>query len=79
MGCQTKIASEISAVQADYVLALKGNQESLHQAVIDYVDEQAKNDFADVPARRHVTKETGHGHALELNGPRACRRRILPE
>ena len=47
--------------EADYVLALKGNQETLHQAVIDYIDEQRKNDFADVKARRHETKETGHG------------------
>ena len=26
--------------KADYVLALKGNQETLHQEVIDYIDEQ---------------------------------------
>jgi predicted transposase YbfD/YdcC len=43
------------------VLALKGNQETLHQAVIDYIDAQSKNDFADVKARRHVTNETAHG------------------
>jgi len=43
------------------VLALKANHETLHQAVIDYVEEQAKTDFAEVEARRHITKETGHG------------------
>jgi predicted transposase YbfD/YdcC len=61
MGTQKAIAAQIIDSGADYVLALKGNQETLHQAVIDYIDEQSKNDFADVDARRHVTTETGHG------------------
>jgi predicted transposase YbfD/YdcC len=61
MGTQTAIAEQIIDRKADYVLALKANQETLHQAVIDYIDEQSKNDFADVPARRHLTKDTGHG------------------
>lgn len=61
MGTQKAIAAQIIDSKADYVLALKGNQETLHQQVIDYVDEQMKNDFAEVPARRHMTKETGHG------------------
>jgi predicted transposase YbfD/YdcC len=61
MGTQKAIAAQIIDGKADYVLALKGNQETLHQQVIDYVDEQMKNDFADVQARRHITKETGHG------------------
>jgi len=37
------------------------NQETLHQEVINYIDEQAQNDFADVRARRHITQETGRG------------------
>jgi predicted transposase YbfD/YdcC len=61
MGTQKAIAAQIVDGEADYVLALKGNQETLHQAVIDYIDEQAKNDFADCKARRHLTQETGHG------------------
>jgi predicted transposase YbfD/YdcC len=61
MGTQKALAEQIVDSQADYVLALKGNQETLHQEVIDYIDEQAKSDFADVPVRRHLTKETGHG------------------
>ncbi|REJ93243.1 MAG: ISAs1 family transposase, partial [Planctomycetota bacterium] len=36
MGCQTEIAAQVVAGQADYVLALKGNQETLHDAVIQY-------------------------------------------
>jgi predicted transposase YbfD/YdcC len=61
MGTQKAIAEQIIDGGADYVLALKGNQETLHQAVITYVDEQSENDFADVQARRHLTEETGHG------------------
>jgi predicted transposase YbfD/YdcC len=61
MGTQKAIAAQIVDSKADYVLALKGNQETLHQEVIDYIDEQAKNDFAEVQARRHITQETGHG------------------
>jgi predicted transposase YbfD/YdcC len=61
MGTQKAIAEQIIDSKADYVLALKGNQEILHQEVIDYVDEQSQNDFADVEVRRHITHETGHG------------------
>lgn len=61
MGTQKAIAEQIIDSQADYVLALKGNQQTLHQAVIDYVEHQSKNDFADARARRHITQETGHG------------------
>ena len=61
MGTQKAIAEQIIAGEADYVLALKGNQESLHQAVIDYICEQWEDDFASVKAHRHQTKESGHG------------------
>jgi predicted transposase YbfD/YdcC len=61
MGTQKAIAKRIIDRKADYVLALKGNQETLHQAVVDYIDEQMKNDFADVAARRLLTQEKGHG------------------
>jgi predicted transposase YbfD/YdcC len=61
MGTQKAIAAQIIDGKADYVLALKGNQETLYQAVIDYLSEQARNNFADVKARQHITRETGHG------------------
>jgi len=38
---------------------LKGNQEALHQAVIDSIDEQLEGDLAEAPEQ--VTTETGHG------------------
>src|SRR5512135_654480 len=53
--------AQIIESEADYVLALKGNQGTLPQAVISDIDEQSENDFANVTARRHVTEETGHG------------------
>lgn len=61
LGTQKAIAEQIIDGGADYVLALKANQETLHQAVIDYVDQHLDNDFADVPARRHRKIERGHG------------------
>jgi predicted transposase YbfD/YdcC len=63
MGTQKAIAAQIVDSEADYVLALKGNQETLHQEVITYIDEQSQNDFADAKARRHMSQETGHGRA----------------
>ena len=59
MGTQKAIAEQIIDSKADYVLALKGNQETLHQAVIDYVAEQLEGELAD--AQEHVTTEKGHG------------------
>jgi predicted transposase YbfD/YdcC len=59
MGTQKAIAAQIIEGKADYVLALKGNQETLHQAVIDHIDEQLEGDLAD--AQEHVTTEKGHG------------------
>lgn len=61
MGTQTAIAEQIIDGKADYVLALKGNQGTLHDAVIEYVNEQMNTDFANCGARRLVTKEEGHG------------------
>lgn len=61
MGTQKAIAAQIVEQKADYVLALKGNQEKLHDAVIEYIDRQLENDFADVDARRLTTTETAHG------------------
>ena len=61
MGTQKAIAEQIIDGGADFVFALKGNQESLHDAVIDYIDKQLDTDFADTLARRHSTTEKGHG------------------
>jgi predicted transposase YbfD/YdcC len=61
MGTQKAIAAQIIDGGADFLLALKGNQEALHQEVIDYIDKQSKDGFVQCKARSHVTKEKGHG------------------
>jgi predicted transposase YbfD/YdcC len=40
MGCQKKIAKEIIEADADYVLALKGNHETVHEEVKSFLDEE---------------------------------------
>jgi len=61
LGTQKAIAEQIIDSGADYVLALKGNQETLHQAVIDYVDQHLDSDFAGAQARRCSSTAKGHG------------------
>ena len=61
MGTQKAIAAQIIDQRADYVLAVKGNQETLHEEVIDYIDRQVENDFAGVDVRQHTTTEQAHG------------------
>jgi predicted transposase YbfD/YdcC len=61
MGTQKAIAGQIIEGGADYVLALKGNQETLHQAVIDHILKQWEGDFASVKVRQYQTKERAHG------------------
>jgi len=64
MGCQTAIASQIVEQRADYVLALKDNQPSLHDRVrLAFADADAAVGttlpLADLAA--HTTLEKGHG------------------
>jgi len=61
MGTQTAIAEKIIDGKGDYLLALKGNQGTLHDAAIDYINEQTKTDFKGIGARRHDTWEKKHG------------------
>jgi len=61
MGTQTAIVEEIVAGKADYVLALKGNQQSLYEAVVAHVDQHLLPDFADCGAKRLVVSEKSHG------------------
>jgi len=61
MGTQKAIAEVIIERDADFVLALKGNQGTLHDGVIDHIDRHEANDFADITVRSHTTVEKGHG------------------
>src|SRR6266481_2262582 len=55
MGCQREIAQEIIDKKADYVLALKGNQCSLHEDVEVFVAEQKAKGFKDTKISRDET------------------------
>ena len=61
MGTQKAIAAQIVDSGADYVLAVKGNQETLERGLLEHIDKHLDNDFAEANARRHVTVEKGHG------------------
>ncbi len=60
MGCQTKIAKEIVDAGADYCLAVKGNQPTLHRGIIDFFDDHMQDDFARKKVRIEKTHEKKH-------------------
>jgi predicted transposase YbfD/YdcC len=61
MGCQTEIAQAIVDGGADYVLAVKDNQPTLHEAIQAFFVDHLEDDFARVKVSRHQTHETTHG------------------
>ncbi len=68
MGCQTAIAAQIVAQGADYVLALKQNHPTLHEAVAFTFAQERREAFATPPPGTydyHKTVEKDHGR-LEI-------------
>lgn len=61
MGCQKKIAAKIRSRGADYVLALKRNQEKLFDQVFDFVQGQLEAPMPTAAHRQYETHERGHG------------------
>jgi predicted transposase YbfD/YdcC len=61
MGCQTEISQKIVDAGADYCLAVKGNQPTLYQGIVDFFDDHLQDDFARTRVRRYATDEKGHG------------------
>lgn len=61
MGCQRDIAETILAKKADYVLALKGNQGSLHEDLKLFVAEQKDRGFQETRISRDETVDGDHG------------------
>lgn len=57
MGCQKKIAKEIIEADADYVLALKGNQETVHEEVKSFLDTTLEEKKTARPKGAQVPKE----------------------
>jgi len=64
MGTQKAIAAQIIDLTADYVLGLKGNQESLHAAVAQHIEQQLEQNL---PIRQHETIDRGHGRQETRN------------
>ena len=65
MGCQKKIAKEIVEADADYVLALKGNHETVHAEVKAFLDDaivrQTASRVTDTELAFFETVEKDHG------------------
>jgi predicted transposase YbfD/YdcC len=61
MGCQREIATKIVNKKADYVLALKGNQTSLHEDAELFGKEQKANGFKDTKISQHSCVDGDHG------------------
>ncbi len=61
MGCQTEIAKLIVDKEADYVLALKGNQGTLHNDVQDLFIYAQEPSFRDIAHDFEQTIDNGHG------------------
>jgi predicted transposase YbfD/YdcC len=59
MGCQHKIAKQITEKQGEYVLALKGNQSDLHEDIRLFFEDKALLKEADI--KTHETVDGGHG------------------
>ncbi len=68
MGCQKEIAKEIKAADAEYVLALKGNQGQCYEEIKSYLDDAVARHYEKAPARKNAvplayqeTVEKDHG------------------
>lgn len=71
MGCQREIAAAIIDREADYILALKGNQGRLREDVELFFREQKARGFADASVDRHETADKDHGR-LETRRVTVC-------
>lgn len=61
MGCQKEIAAKIVDGEGDYLLALKDNHPTLHEAVCQEFTAALDSDTPPAEMRRHVTVETNRG------------------
>ena len=61
MGCQKKIAEKIVEKKADYVLALKGNQDQFHEDIKLYLDTEYEKPHSQIEDNIYETIEKDHG------------------
>lgn len=64
-GCSPAICQHIRDQQGDYLLAVKDNQPTLHDAVKQVFADACETDFANVESSQHATVEDGHGRHEE--------------
>ena len=63
LGCQKEIAAHIIEKDADYVLALKGNQEHLYDDVRQLFDQLLSQELPPVQLDYYETTDVGHGRS----------------
>jgi predicted transposase YbfD/YdcC len=61
IGCQTEVARTIRDQQADYVLAVKGNQPWLAEDLTEFFTDAQTLAFADIAHSAQRTVDSGHG------------------
>jgi predicted transposase YbfD/YdcC len=61
MGCQKKIARQVTEAGGDYVLTVKANQGRLYDDILGCFLRAIESDFAGVQHDRYETEERGHG------------------
>lgn len=61
MGCQTAIAQSIADKGADYVLSLKGNQDTIHTDVMTAFSEAHQSNFEGIAHGTRETLDKNHG------------------
>jgi len=66
MGCQRAIAEKVIDRGADYIMGLKGNQETAHEEVEAYFTDASAKDFKDVPHTFHETVDGSDHGRLEV-------------
>ena len=61
LGCQTEVAEKIVAQGGDYVLAVKGNQKGLSEAVTEFFETAEAFDFRHMDVQRRTWIDKDHG------------------
>lgn len=64
MGTQSPIAQQITTQQADYILALKGNQPTVFEQAQTYFEAAQAHEWEDINYTQHHETEAGH-HRIE--------------
>jgi predicted transposase YbfD/YdcC len=79
MGCQRDIAKAIQDKEAEYVLAVKDNQPTLHEAIVDYFETADRAGFAQVPVQRCQELDGDHGRIEQRRYELVADLRTLPD